>query len=79
MTHPCHESAPTSCVMYIDPPRRPRKPTKDDQLAMLKFEIDTLRDSFSIRIGVNKGKIEDKYVLWELQCLEAALDTIQRS
>lgn len=66
-------------VFCIDAPRRPRTPTVADQIAMLEFEIAALRDNYTVRIGPTKGTIEDKNVLWEIQCLDAALGSIKNS
>ena len=66
-----------SSVNQIEAPKRLRKPTLADQIEMLEFEVTSLRWNYTIRSGPAIGTIEDRDVVWEIRCLEAALDTLR--
>lgn len=54
-------------------------PTKPEILAAIQMQIDTLRDSFTDRIGPTKGRITNHGIVLEIRCLEAAKKIVNRA
>lgn len=53
-------------------------PSLDEQIAAIGNQIETLVNSFTILIGPDKGQITEPGIEREIECLRAAIESLER-